>query len=202
MFYQIRGELLLTTVNTAVIDCGGVGYQLSVSGQTLGRLADKKGSTVTLYTHLSVREDALELFGFATQQELGAFRMLISVSGVGPKAAMAILTTLSTDRFALAVTSGDSKALARAPGVGAKTAARIILELKDKIAREIKSEGGTLPLSGDSASLPAPSGNAEMAVDALMVLGYSRPEAENALAGMDSAMAVDDMIREALKKLL
>jgi len=203
MFYQIRGELLLTTATGAVIDCGGVGYQLSVSGQTLGRLADKQGSTVTLYTHLSVREDAIELFGFHSQQELGAFRMLISVSGVGPRAAMAILTQLSPDRFALAVTTNDTKALARAPGVGPKTAARIVLELKDKIAKEIRSEGGSIQLE-DMPAAPKAAGSdrSETAVGALMVLGYSRPEAESALAGIDLTQSVDDIIRIALQKLL
>src|SRR5690606_24561258 len=134
--YYISGELVHTERNMAVIDAGGVGYKLTVSSTALGKLAGKTGK-VKLYTYLSVRDDALELYGFYSVEEASVFRMLITVSGVGPKAAMSILSTMSPEQFALAVTAGDAKALSKAPGVGPKTAARIILELKDKLSKEV-----------------------------------------------------------------
>lgn len=198
MFYQLSGTLLLTNLNSAVIDCGGVGYLLTVSGNTIGRLAGKTGQKVTLLTHLAVREDAIELFGFATEEELSAFRMLISVSGIGAKAAMSILTELSPEKFALAVAAGDTKAISRAQGVGAKTAARVVLELKDKLAREIKRDSSAL-----ADALPEGGTKSDDALSSLMVLGYSRGEALSALSGIDTDnLALDDIIRAALKKLM
>ncbi len=199
MFYQLSGTLLLTNLNSAVIDCGGVGYLLTVSGNTIGRLAGKIGQKVTLLTHLAVREDAIELFGFATEEELSAFRMLISVSGIGAKAAMSILTELSPEKFALAVAAGDTKAISRAQGVGAKTAARVVLELKDKLAREIKRDSS----SALADTLPEGGTKSDDALSSLIVLGYSRGEALSALSGIDTDnLALDDIIRAALKKLM
>ena len=200
MYYYISGQLVLTEPSLAVVDAGGVGYQLQISGTTLSAIASKIGSKVTLYTHLSVREDAMELFGFASQDELSAFRMLISVSGVGAKSAVSVLSQLSPDRFALAVATGDTKAISKASGIGAKTAARIVLELKDKIAKQISvSEDGS---GGEVAEAVSSAGNRSEALNALLVLGYSRPEAMQALKGIEDGTDLETMIRMALKKLM
>ena len=127
MLYHVKGELVLCEGSLAVVDCGGVGYALTVSATTAERLAPMQGEEVLLFTHLQVREDGVELFGFGGREELSAFRLLISVSGVGPKAAISILSTMTPDRFAYAVCTEDAKALSRAPGIGGKTAARIVL---------------------------------------------------------------------------
>ena len=199
MYYYISGELVHTEPNMAVIDAGGVGYKLIVSAIALGRLANMTGK-VKLYTYLSVREDALELFGFYSVEEASAFKMLLSVSGVGPKAAMSILSLLTPERFALAVTTGDAKALSKAPGVGAKTAARIILELKDKLAKQYDTALSP-DLSGADDAPPSggPLGEAQ---NALLVLGYTRAEAVWATKGADPAAGLEALIREALKKLM
>ena len=123
MFYYVKGTLAICEGTFAVIDCGGVGYKLTVSETTFSKIAGKLGSEVTLYTYLSVREDAVELIGFYSTDELSAFKMLITVSGVGPKAAIAILSIMTPEKFAYAVSTGDSKAIAKANGVGSKTAA-------------------------------------------------------------------------------
>ena len=202
MFYQVTGELILTTPNIAVIDCGGVGYQLTISSNTLGRIsALKDKSKVRLFTHLKVSEDAMELFGFYDMEELNAFRLLISVSGVGAKSAVAILSLLSPEKFALAVATGDSKALSKAPGIGAKTAARIILELKDKVAKQLSSE----PASGDILPTEAEDSKSNLGdtINTLLVLGYTRPEALAALKGIDTeSLGLEDIIKAALKKLM
>ena len=135
MFYSITGKVILTEPGTVVIETGGIGYRLTVSGKTLGYAAENSGTeNVSLFTYLSVREDAIELFGFYSKSELDMFKRLISVSGVGPKAAISILTQLSPAELGSAVISGDYKLLTKAPGIGKKIAERILLELKDKIA--------------------------------------------------------------------
>ena len=136
MFYYLNGNLEYRDATTCVIDCGGVGYKLTVSLVTSDLLVNKMNQKVKLFTHLAVREDGIELFGFGTNEERTCFNQLIAVSGVGPKAAMSILSTLSPDRFSLAVCSEDVKAISKAPGIGTKTAQRIILELKDKISKD------------------------------------------------------------------
>ncbi len=200
MFYYLKGELVMTDPQTAVVDCGGVGYKLTVSANTLSKLT-KLGEKVCLYTHFYIREDALELLGFYTEAELAAFKLLISVSGIGPKAAMAVLSVMTPEKFALAVSSGDAKAIAKAQGVGAKTAARVVLELKDKIAKTLGSELS----DGADAGAPeiefAPMGNTEEAITALMVLGYTRQEAKGALKGIDPMLSLEDMITAALRKM-
>ncbi|MGI6201793.1 MAG: Holliday junction branch migration protein RuvA [Eubacteriales bacterium] len=197
MYYYISGELVHTERNMAVIDAGGVGYKLTVSSTALGKLAGKTGK-VKLYTYLSVRDDALELYGFYSVEEASVFRMLITVSGVGPKAAMSILSTMSPEQFALAVTAGDAKALSKAPGVGPKTAARIILELKDKLSKEVD-----VP-APDAAAADAPpaSGVIGEAQNALLVLGYSRAEAMWATKDADPSAGLEAVIREALRRLM
>lgn len=201
MFYYIKGKLVFTDPATAVIDCGGVGYKLAVSANTLAKLT-KIGEEVCLYTHMSVKEDAVELLGFYTTEELAAFKLLITVSGIGPKGAMGVLSVMTPEKFALAVSTGDTKAIAKAPGVGAKTAARIVLELKDKVAKALPTgdsasdDGGELDFLTDT-----PKNNIEEAITALMVLGYTRAEAQAALKGIDAKLTLEDMITAALRKM-
>ncbi len=194
MFYYVKGELVMTDPQSAVVDCGGVGYKLTVSMNTLSHLTEI-GKTVCLYTHFSVREDAVELFGFYDTEELSAFRLLISVSGVGPKAAMAILSLLSPEKFAVAVSSGDTKTLAKAQGIGAKTAARIVLELKDKVSAAATADGGE-----EDVGVTDLGGIRDDALEALMVLGYQRQAAQKALAGCKGD-TLEELMRAALKKI-
>ncbi|MBQ8496523.1 MAG: Holliday junction branch migration protein RuvA [Clostridia bacterium] len=199
MFYYIKGELVRTDPSSAVIDCGGIGYKMTVSKNTLSRLT-RPHEKVCLYTYFYIREDALELLGFYTEAELEAFKLLITVSGIGPKAAIAILSVLTPEKFALAVTMGDVKAIAKASGVGSKTAARVVLELKEKVAK-------TFPAAAESADTAEPVtdelvfGNVEEAISALMVLGYTRQEAQAALKGVDPLLSLEDMIAAALRKM-
>ena len=193
MFYYVKGTLVTTDPQSAVVDCGGVGYKLTISGNTLSHLTEN-GKTVCLYTYMSIREDAVELFGFYTLEELSVFKMLITVSGVGPKAAMSILSLLSPEKFAVAVSSGDSKALSKANGVGKKIADRIILELKDKVEKNVSVA------DGEDSVATVSGGIADDAVDALMVLGYPRGVAVKAIEGC-AGDTLEDVLRAALKKL-
>ena len=193
MFYYVKGELVMTDPQSAVVDCGGVGYKLTVSMNTLSRLTEL-GKKVCLYTHFSVREDAVELFGFYDTDELYAFRLLISVSGVGPKAAIAILSLLSPAKFAVAVSTGDTKTLSKASGVGAKTAARIVLELKDKVSATAVAD------DGEAVVETARGGIIDDAIEALMVLGYQRQTAQKALAGCKGE-TLEELMRAALNKI-
>ena len=198
MFYYLEGKLFLPDFATAVIDCGGVGYKLTVSGTTRSAIATKSGQTVRLYTYLSVREDAMELFGFCDEEELTAFTQLISVSGVGPKAAIAILSVLTAERLNKAVLTGDVKAISAAQGVGAKIAARIVLELKDKLAKALGMNAEDLPAVSDGGGAQALSD----ALNALMVLGYTRGEAGAALKKINPAgKSTEDLIKEGLMLL-
>jgi Holliday junction DNA helicase RuvA len=205
MFYYISGKLALLQPGFAVIDAGGVGYRLTISQNTydsLPRSAADAHKEVKLYTYMAIREDDLELFGFASETELSSFKMLLTVSGVGPKAAISILSLLTPEKFALAVCTEDQKTISKASGIGPKTAARIILELKDKL---LKSQGGDLPTlpSSQGASVPPKNEKLSEAVDALMVLGYSRAEALAAIKDMDlSKMELEEIIRLSLKKLM
>ncbi|MBQ4064888.1 MAG: Holliday junction branch migration protein RuvA [Clostridia bacterium] len=200
MYYYISGELILAEPNTAVVEAAGVGYQLTISGYTLGKLAGKTGTKVKLFTHLSVREDTMELFGFSSLEELSTFRMLISVSGVGAKSAVSILSLMSPERFAAAVMNGDAKAIAKAQGIGGKTAARVILELKDKIKGDVSSDDGGL--YGNEDILTVNENNIGEATNALMVLGYTRAEAAFALKGADPKADLEALIKMALAKLM
>lgn len=201
MYYYLNGKLAALESSTAVVDCGGVGYQVTVSLMTSAALSQRLGETVKLYTHLAVREDGVELFGFSTSEEKTAFLQLISVSGVGPKAAMGILSILSPDALALAVCTEDVKAISRAPGVGAKTAARVVLELRDKVSKDMLSGTAGRAGAAPSQSAPVPSGNLAEASEALMVLGYDKNSVLTALKGADPATDVGELIRAALKKL-
>ena len=199
MFYYIKGELVLTEPAAAVIDCGGVGYKLTISKNTLSRLS-RLGETVCLYTYFYIREEAVELLGFYTLEELSAFKLLITVSGIGPKAAMAVLSVLTPEKFALAVSTGDAKAISKAQGVGGKMAARVVLELKDKVAKEFSSEiAAAEPSASDEEETVI--GNGDEAITALMVLGYTRQEAQAALKGIAPLLPLEDMITAALRKM-
>lgn len=196
MIYSVNGTVELIEPNLAVIDCGGVGYACRTTANTLSQL--KIGEKAKLLTYLSVREDAVELFGFYDAAELNCFKMLISVSGVGPKAALSILSGMTPQAFALCVASGDSKTLTNAPGIGRKTAERIVLELKDKVSKQDVAAG----VKGSAVPIvAAPSNTYGEAVSALMVLGYSNGEATSALSGLDPSAPSDELIRAGLKKL-
>ena len=205
MFYYISGKLAKLDAAFAVIDAGGVGFKMTISKSTYYRITGKSGETVKLYTYMAVREDGTELFGFSTEEELSAFKMLITVSGVGPKAAVSILSTLTPEKLALAICTEDKKAISQANGIGPKTAARIILELKDKLKADGIGEAdvdSSSPLAevGVGAKNTSKLSDAQ---DALVVLGYSRNEAIKALQTIDTnALELDDIIRLALKKLM
>lgn len=200
MFYYISGTLALTTPTMAVIDCSGVGYKLTISANTLSKLAGKDGTKVKLYTYFSVREDAQELYGFFTEEEQLAFTMLISVSGVGPKAAIAILSVLTPERLSLAISTGNAKEISKAQGVGAKTAARVVLELKDSAGKL----AGDSDLSAYDSTDTAPTSDSKLAdvEAALTVLGYSRSEVAFALRGVDKSLDAEEIIRLALRNLM
>lgn len=200
MFYYLSGELALRDINTCVVDCGGVGYKLTVSLITSESLSSKLGQRVKLYTHLAVREDGIELFGFGTEEERVSFNLLTSVSGVGPKVAISILSILSPDRLAAAVCTEDVKAISKAPGVGSKTAARIVLELKDKLAKDMIS-GRTETKNAGAINATHARGNLSEAAEALMALGYDRGTVVDSLKGLDPATDVGLLIKAALKKL-
>lgn len=198
MIYSVRGELIHKDTSLAVIECGGVGYACRTTLSTLSKLGEI-GSEEKLFTYMSVREDCAELFGFASVQELNCFKLLISVSGVGPKAALSILSDIPCDKFSLLVASGDSKAFTKVKGIGVKSAQRIVLELKDKVAKEdILSSGGS-----ESYQFASPdfneSSNLSEAISALNVLGYSNSEVMPILAKFDSSLPTTKLIRQALR---
>lgn len=198
MFYYVNGTVAEIEAGLAVIDCSGVGYACATTNYTLSQL--KKGEQAKLYTYLNVREDAMEMFGFASQSELRSFKMLIGVSGVGPKAALSILSSTTPQQLSMAVVMGDEKALTAAPGIGKKIAQRIILELKDKL---IKEQGGFEAGSGAAAAMPAQNNKAGEAAAALAVLGYGSQEIAAALKGIDmDALPLEEIIRQSLKKMV
>ena len=200
MFYYVKGPVVNMAPYLAVVDCGGVGYACRTTNNTLARL--RKGETATLYTHLNVREDAMELYGFASENELSCFQLLISVSGVGPKAALAILSANTPEGLAMAIVTEDAKSLTAAQGIGKKIAQRIILELKDKMAKETAS--GLDFSGGKGAAVPAVfTSKATEAAAALAVLGYSTQEVQMALKGVDvENLPLEEIIRQGLKKMV
>ena len=199
MFYYLDGTVAELLPHLAVIDCGGVGYACRTTNTTLSRL--KKGQRGKLYTYLNVGEGVFELYGFATANELNSFKLLIGVSGVGPKAALAILSSATPESLAMAIVTGDEKALTAAPGIGKKIAQRIILELKDKMAGET---GGTLDFTGgNTVNVSAFTSNATEAAQALAVLGYTSGEVAAALKGIDvEGLPLEEIIRQSLKKMV
>ncbi|MBR5827001.1 MAG: Holliday junction branch migration protein RuvA [Clostridia bacterium] len=196
MFYSLTGELIKKGTGFAVIECGGVGFFCNTSNTTLYDISGEK--KVTLFTHLNVREDAMDLFGFSTETELQWFRMLISVNGVGPKAALAILSELTPDRLALAISANDVKMIKAAPGIGPKIAQRIILDLKDKVSA-YATDNGIEDIAKISAAKDMP--NVSEAVAALTMLGYSQADASVAVSQIDPSLSVEDIIRQGLKIL-
>lgn len=206
MFYFISGKLAHLDASFAVVDAGGVGYKLTISQATYSQMphhrsVDEK-PTVTLYTHMAVREDGIELFGFATEEELDSFKLLITVSGVGPKAAISILSLLSPAKLALAICTDDKKTISKASGIGPKTAARIVLELKDKLKGHSFADADAEESISAFEDVSTSDKRAD-ALSALTVLGYTRGEADAVLKKIDtSSLEVDDIIREALKKLM
>ena len=198
MFYYIEGSVALIDGSIAVIDCGGIGFAINTTVNTLARL--KIGERARLYTYPLIREDCFDLYGFFSQEEKRSFEMLIGVSGVGPKAAQAILSSNTPDALALAIISGNEKALTIVPGIGKKIAQRILLELKDKLAKETKE----LDLSGPT--VPASSAGNDKRADAaaaLAVLGYGNAEITAALKGLDiPSMTVEQIIKAALRSMM
>ena len=200
MFYYLSGTVAHMEPYLVVMDCGGVGYACKTTSYTLSAL--KKGEKGRVYTHLNVREDAMELYGFATQEELSLFQQLISVSGVGPKAALSILSTNTPANLALSIITGDEKALTCAQGIGKKIAQRVILELKDKLAKGQTVMGGGESYGGTGVTI-IPENKGSEAAAALAVLGYSQSEINAALKGMDmSELTLEQIIKLALKKMM
>ena len=200
MFYYLNGVVAHTGPYMAVIDCAGVGYACKTTNYTLASL--KRGEKAKLYTYLHVREELFELYGFATENELNCFQMLIGVSGVGPKAALAILSSVSPEQLATAIITGNEKALTGAPGVGKKIAQRVILELKDKLAKGQISVPAGESYGGTGVTI-IPENKASEAAAALAVLGYGTAEINEALKGIPvDEMSLEAVIKQALKKMV
>ena len=199
MFYYVNGTVAHLAPYLAVIDCGGVGYACRTTNNTLARL--KKGEPARHYTYLNVREDAMELYGFFTEDERNCFQLLIGVSGVGPKAALSILSSSTPETLAMSIITGDEKALTVAPGIGKKIAQRVILELKDKLAKGQIAPGGES--YGGTGVTVIPENKSSEAAAALAVLGYSTAEIGVALKGIDlDALSLEEIIKQALKKMV
>ena len=197
MFYHLAGIVSDIDINLAVIDCGGVGYAVNTTVNTLSRI--KLNEKAKLYVSEYIKEDSFDLYGFATLSEKRCFDMLLTVSGIGPKAAQAILSAATPEGLAIAIMNGDEKAITVAQGVGKKIAQRVILELKDKVSKEMGSSSVELPVIHS----PADGDSRNEAVAALMVLGYSTPEINSALKGMDiSGMSTEQIVKIALKNLM
>ncbi len=198
MFYSITGNVVYYDAQSVAVDCNGVAFKCCATTNTLKNIA-KKGERVTLFTHLNVKEDALDLFGFFTQQELDCFKMLIDVNGVGPKVALAILSELTPEKLAVCIASNDVKSITRANGVGPKVAKRVVLELKDKLAKGL--DLGSMGIEIEAASVAADSSNTSEAVAALTELGYTQSEAAVAVGKLDATLGVEELIKQALKQL-
>lgn len=195
MFYYIKGKYILKSESFIVVEAGGVGYKIYTSANTLSKMP-QPNTEVTVFTHLHVREDTHDLYGFLTNDEITLFIQLISVSGIGPKAALAILSVATPEQFALAVITNDVKTITKAQGVGPKVAQRIILELKDKLKT-------TDAMSEDARETVIENkNNLQEAITALTVLGYTANEAKRAVSGLDSSQSTEQLIKEALKILM
>ncbi len=194
MIYSVRGKLITWEQGLAVVECGGVGYACRTTANTLAEIRDK--DEVFLFTYLHITENSLDLFGFADSAELACFKQLISISGVGPKAALSILSDITPSKLALCIATGDSKTLTKSPGIGTKTAQRIVLELKDKIAKEQHFSTAEL------ASAPKlGGGSVSEAMEALAVLGFAPAQINSALMGADVNASVEELIKYGLKNI-
>ena len=201
MFYYINGVVAELEPNLAVVDCGGVGYALNTTAYTIGQL--KIGEKAKLYTYLNVREDCFELFGFAGKSEKRCFELLLGVSGVGPKAALSILSVTSPEALIMNIASGNDKALTAAPGIGKKIAQRIVLELKDKLAGEAGQSISPDAELAVPASAGGGGGKRADAEAALAVLGYAPAEIAAALKGVDvEAMTLEEIVKMALRQMI
>lgn len=202
MYAYIKGELAEINIDHIVIETGGIGYQIFIPGQTFEYLP-ALGEELKVYTYLYLREDAMILYGFLTKDDLELFKLLISVSGIGPKGGLAILSTLDADDLRFAVLFGDAKAIAKAPGVGGKTAQRVILELKDKMSLEDAFEKKTQHVQ-EVVNAPAAGSVKNDAVLALTALGYSSTESLKAVSRVEitDGMDVEDVLKAALKHIL
>jgi Holliday junction DNA helicase RuvA len=203
MFYYIEGKLAHLDYGFAVLDANGVGYKLTITQTTYEamppHLSISEAPIVRLYTYMAVREDGIELFGFGTNEERACFNQLITVSGVGPKAAMSILSIMTPDALALAISTEDVKAISKASGVGAKTAARIVLELRDKVSKDMMGSGIPAIQKNLKSVITGPLSEAS---EALSVLGYDKNSILNALKSIDPKITdVSEIVRIALKKL-
>ncbi len=196
MIYSVRGALVYTDTKTAVIECGGVGFRCNVTHKTLAQLPSVGGEAM-LYTYLAVREDAMDLYGFYDVSELEFFKLIISVNGIGPKLGISILSDFTPKQLCMFIASGDAKAISKANGVGAKTAQRIVLELKDKV-----SSGMQLGEADTYVGNATFNGGASEAVEALVSLGFTQGEAAKVVSQCDPQMPVEDIIKEALKSNL
>lgn len=196
MIYSVKGTVVHLESGFAVVECAGIGYKVQTTLTTQRQL--KQGASATLFTYMNVREDAVELFGFYSKGELSTFKLLISISGVGPKVALAILSELSSEQIALSVSAGDYKTLTRASGVGPKLAQRIVLELKDKIKGvSTDSVDGVI----QKGSVIADTGNIPKAVAALAVLGYNAADVTPVLSQLDPSLTVEQLIAATLKRM-
>lgn len=195
MYYYIKGTLVQKNDNYIVVDANGVGYMIYTSLNSMQN-AGEVGTKITIYTYLHVREDVMDLFGFTTIEEKNMFMQLISVSGVGPKAALSILSVTTPAKFAVAVITNDVKTITKASGVGPKMAQRVILELKDKM----KTDELEIDLEDESDDIL--SDNRSEAISALVVLGYSSNDAQKAVKGIDGTLSVEEIIKKALAGLL
>lgn len=198
MFYYLNGEITIMEGNLAVVDCGGVGYACRTTSYTLSKL--RVGQTAKLFTYCNIREDAFDIYGFSTRDELHCFELLLGVTGVGPKAAIAILSSTSPERFMLAIMTQDEKALTAAQGVGKKLAQRIILELKDKLGAvtEVDFSDGA-----SAAVIPAAGSNLSLAQAALAELGYNQNEIGAALKGIKTeGMSTEEIVRQCLRAMV
>ena len=198
MFYYLNGTVSVIDLGLVVLECGGVGFSVNTTTTTMGKL--RIGDTARLYTHCAIREDAFDIYGFATKKEMETFKLLIGVNGVGPKAALAILSTVTPDGLNMAVVTQNEKSLTAAPGVGKKLAQRILLELKDKLGTQAELDFS----SGDGGAAPVlmPGSKAAEAVQALQVLGYDQSSISAAMKGIDvQNLKIQDIIKQALRAM-
>ncbi len=198
MFYSLCGNIVYRDETSVAVECGGVAFRCYTTYNTLRQLGEKSGA-VTLFTHLNVREDALDLYGFYDPDELETFKLLLGVSGVGPKAALAILSEFTPDRLSIAVASGDSKSVTRAQGIGQKLAQRVVLELKDKLGYASRRDDG---VSVAAIGAVSEMSSTQSAVAALTELGYSQSEAAVAVSRLDPNLSVEQLIKAALRGMM